>query len=193
MRSEDAPSRGAGSLSLALQGLAQGQPDAEDRFFGLVYPELRKVARAQLRRDARSSMESTSLVHEAFMRLAGNEQVVWENRRHFFGAAIRAMQQILIEHARKRNAIRRGGNLKRVDLGEHPAHQGDVLDQIMLRDTINALRERSSRQALVVEYRYYLGFSGPQVAAELSVSPRTVDTDWKHAKAWIRRAMTAGA
>jgi RNA polymerase sigma factor (TIGR02999 family) len=154
----------------------------------LIYPELKKVARSQLRNERPGHpLQPTALVHEAYLRLVGHEDHNWESRAHFYAAAANLMRRILIDSARARNAGKRDGERSVIPLSQALAfseHQSaDLLD---LDQALSELEEFSPRQARVVELRYFAGLSVPEVAHALGVTPRSIDRDWATARAWLR-------
>ena len=156
-----------------------------------VYDELRRLAAAQLHRERRGhTLQPTALAHEAYLRLVTANDQSFENRAHFLGIAARLMRQILVDHARKRNATKRGGDRERVTMsiaakvGEEPAF--DVLD---LDEAIAELAEKDERKARVLELRYFAGLLKTEVAEVLGISPSTVDADWLFARTWLKRRL----
>lgn len=158
-----------------------------------VYDTLRRMAHNQLRNEKPGmTLQTTDLVHEAYLRLCKPGDASWENRRHFFGAAARAMRQILVDRARRLKAAVHGGGLRRATLDEGvPTPAADV-DLVVLDDLLIKLADAYPRSAEVVNHRYFLGLSVDETATLLGVSPRTVDADWTLAKAWLRRAFDEG-
>lgn len=176
-----------------LEAWRGGDTSAYDRLIALVYTELRRLARAQLRRDpAGHSVQPTQLVHEAYLRLV-KADVDWQNRTHFLSVAARVMRRILVEHARARRAQKRGGDDLRVTLSEAvaAAPSSDV-DMLVLNDALDRLRDRDARQADVVELCYFGGLTYPEIGEALGVSEATVERDLRHARAWLRRALSTG-
>jgi RNA polymerase sigma factor (TIGR02999 family) len=171
------------------------RPDPEtptvDRLLPLVYPELRRLALNHLRRERENhTLSPTALVHEAYLRLAGGAEVSWESRAHFFGAAARAMRQILVDHARIRGAAKRGGGWRRVTLEEEFTPSGrrhfDFLD---LHNALEKLMGFDERAARTVELRFFGGLTLDEVAHVLGVSRRTVAGDWTVARMWLSREL----
>ncbi len=161
----------------------------------LVYDELRRVAQHYLRRERSDhTLQSTALVHEAYLRLAGQSHPQWQNRAHFFGIAAHLMRQILVEHARGRGAAKRGGNALRLELTESlaTARQTDV-DVIALDSALQQLSELDAQQGRIVELRFFAGLSIEDTSEVLGVSPATVKRDWVTARAWLFRAMKGEA
>jgi RNA polymerase sigma factor (TIGR02999 family) len=174
-----------------LDAAADGDSGAASDLLPVVYDELRRLARAQLRRESPGqTLQPTALVHEAFLRLVGPADLEWKGRGHFFGAAARAMRRILVERARRRRRIKHGGRLHRTDLEpdriEAPEQGIDVL---ALHEALDRLEARDRRKSEVVHLRYFAGLSVEETAAALNLSPTTVKSEWNFARAWLRRAV----
>jgi RNA polymerase sigma factor (TIGR02999 family) len=169
---------------------SQGEEESLDRLLPLVYDELRRLAAVQMVRERRDhTLQPTALVHEAFMRLAELRSMRWENRAHFFGAAARIMRRILVDHARKHRAVKRGsGHKQQLDdalvLTDEQAKEIGTLD-----DALQDLERLDERQARVVEVRYFGGFNLSETAEALGVSTATVKRDWAVARAWLQAYM----
>jgi len=166
-----------------------------DRLFPLVYDELRTLARAQLRRErADHTLQPTALVHEAWLRLLGDDRPPWTDRRHFFRAAAEAMRRILVEHARKRNRLKRGGRQVRVELGagNEPAGWDDLDGLLALDEAIRRLESQDPQAAEVVRLRFFAGLSVEEAAAATGLSERTVKREWAFARAWLYDALAGG-
>ncbi|MDX1455095.1 MAG: sigma-70 family RNA polymerase sigma factor [Gammaproteobacteria bacterium] len=175
-----------GDLTQLLAEASSGDARAQSRLLEEVYHELRKLAESQMRRERSGhTLQATALVNEAYLRLAGN-QGEWQNRRHFFGAAAEAMRRILIEHARRRDAEKRGGGLERVTLEglEIPGGQ-DSINLLELDEALNALAEQNPRLRETVMLRYFTGLSIEETAEVLDISPASVKRDWTYARAWL--------
>jgi len=157
-----------------------------------VYDELRKIASSYLSREhSRQTIQTSDLVHEAYLRLA-DADVSWQNRAHFFGIAARSMRQILVDYARRKNAGKRGGDLTRVSLTENVLVVDDDFSRLlMLDDALGRLEQVDPRLCRVVELRYFSGLTVAETAEALGVSPRTVENDWNLARAWLFRTMSA--
>lgn len=169
-----------------------------DRLFPLVYDELRRIAHRQLGAERPDhTLETSALVHEAYIKLVGLDRMEWRGRAHFFAAAGGAMRRILIDHAERRRALKRGGGRQRVpldavDLPSHAALDDRSLDELLALDqALERLRTMDERQAKVVECRFFAGMSIDEVAEALGVSPMTVKRDWTAARAWLNRELGA--
>lgn len=177
-----------------LTQLSDGDGSAADRLFPIVYDELRAIASKWFARPSRDqTLQPTALVHEAFLHLVDQTRVDWKNRSHFFALAATAMRQILIQHARRRKAAKRGGNWERISLSqaavENPENAIDLLD---LEEALTKLGQLHERQARVVELRFFAELKIDEVAEVLGVSPRTVEMDWRTARAWLRSTLVDG-
>lgn len=177
-----------------LGGGMPGNRVATDELLALLYDQLRAIAQQRLAGERPGhTLTATSLVHEAYLRLIGDDGVAWSNRGHFFTAAAEAMRRILIEHARARGRIKRGGDRKRapinvVDL----AIKHDAEEIVMLDDAICRLEQEDEQATRVVRLRFYAGLSNDETAKALGVSPSTVDRNWAYARAWLHRALKKG-
>lgn len=181
--------------SQLLLDLEAGEPTARARLVDLVYDRLRSLAGAQLRRSPGShTLQATELVHEAFLRLVGNEAVRWESRAHFYAACASVMRNILSDHARRRRAAKRGAGARRVTLLTSLAQEpSEAIDVVALDEALTRLAALNERHARVVECRFFAGMTVPEVALALGVSPRTVDNDWAMARAWLRARLSESA
>ena len=189
-RTVDRTTRATGLL------LAWGRGDlqARNELLPLVYRELRQRAAAYLRRERRDhSLQPTALVNEAYLRLVGQQRVGWQNRAHFFGVAAQMMRRILVDYARAHHAARRPGAGLRVSLTEGMSAAPPVDCELLLLDqALNELAALDPRQAQIVEFRYFSGFSEQEVAEVLSISRSTVTREWQTARAWLYRRLTTG-
>jgi RNA polymerase sigma factor (TIGR02999 family) len=161
----------------------------------LVYRELRQLAHHYLRKERSDhTLQSTALVHEAYMRLAGQSPPQWQNRAHFFGIAAHLMRQILVEHARGRATAKRGGGATMLALDESlsSAAQNDI-DIIVLDKALQQLTEMDAQQGRIVELRFFAGLTIEDTSEVLGISPATVKREWVTARAWLFRAMTGEA
>ena len=164
------------------------------RLMPLVYEDLRHLARKYFRDERPDhTLQPTALVHEAYIRLVDQSRVGWKDRTHFYAVAAKLMRRVLVDHARARKRLRRGGKRQRIELdsGLLPA---DLLgfDVLALHEAIEHLATLDERQAQVVEMRYFSGMTLEEVAEALGVSKRTVEGDWQHAKAWLRAEFARG-
>jgi RNA polymerase sigma factor (TIGR02999 family) len=176
-------------ISRLLIAWSDGDHTALDELMPLVYEELRHIAR-RYKRDGNHTLQTTALVHEAFLRLAGNGGKQWQNRAHFFGVAAQAMRHILVDHARARCASKRGGNARSASLDLDLLSQVRAASLVALDDALSALADVAPRQSRVVELRYFGGLSIEETARVLGVSPETVTRDWRMAKSWLLRELT---
>jgi RNA polymerase sigma factor (TIGR02999 family) len=185
-------SESAGAVSRLLHAWAGGDLRARDELVPLVYHELRRRASGYLRQErVDHTLQPTALVHEAFMRLAAQDRVAWQNRGHFYGVAAQMMRRILVDYARERRAAKRPDPVMRVDLDDQiAAPEPAGLDVVMLDAALSELSTLDSRQAQIVELRYFGGLSEQEVAEALSVSRTTVTREWKRARAWLYHRLT---
>jgi RNA polymerase sigma factor (TIGR02999 family) len=182
-------------ITRILSAIDAGNAQAAGQLLPLVYDELRKLAAARLAKEAPgNTLDATALVHEAYMRLVGQEDSPrWESRGHFFAAAATAMRRILIERARHKQRRRHGGGLKRQELHPDLVAAPSPDDALLALDTaLGKLAERDPVKARLVEMRYFAGLTGDQAAQILGISPKTADRYWVYARAWIRREMEGG-
>ena len=178
------------SLSIVLDALKRGDSAAEERLFRLVYAELHRMAHQQMRRERPGqTLETTALVNEAYLRLSGDRSSRWENRRHFFGAAARAMRQILVDAARSRATAKRGGDAIKVTLQEDTPGKETSVDVLALDEALERLGKDLPRHAEIVRHRFFLGLNVEDTARLLDVSERTVYSDWQFAKMWLKKEM----
>ncbi|HEV7668423.1 MAG TPA: ECF-type sigma factor [Thermoanaerobaculia bacterium] len=181
------------NLTADLKRWGLGDTDAERRVLPRIYAELRKIATHQIRRErSQTTFQATDVVHEAFMRLHGQEGFVWPSRRHFYAFAAHLMRRILVERARVRNRLKRGGNAIRVDIDEaEDVHDHRFLEILELNDAITRLGQFDPLKARIVELRAFGGFSIQEIAAETGFSEETIGRHWKRAKAWLHSALRA--
>jgi len=187
---DDLDSHSVTRLLEEVRSLGPGSEAAKNRLFGAVYDELRTMAR-RLVRDERASLtlQPTDLVHEAFVRLA-ESSVSWESRAHFFGIAARAMRQVLVDHARARNAEKRGGGRTRITLSEATSIEPPPSWEILaLHEALEKLARENERVARGAELRIFAGLTGAEAAHVLGVSARTVAGDWTIARLWLTREL----
>lgn len=177
-----------------LSQIEQGDPAAAEQLFPLVYQELRKLAGAKLAHEKPGqTLQATALVHEAYLRLIdGENQQHWENSRHFFAAAAESMRRILIERARQRASLKRGGGRERIELEfVEPAVLPLACDDILgLEEALQKLEQQHPRKAELVKLRFFAGLTVPQAAAALEISTTTAENDWAYARSWLRLEMS---
>ena len=172
----------------------QGDAAALDRLIPLVYEELRRVAGRRLRGESPvHSLQATALVHEVYLRLVDVDRMTLTSRAHFFGVAATLMRQILVDHARRQRADKRGGGVTMLSLDEvSPAASAPGVDVLALDEALDALSAIDARQCRVVELRYFAGLKIDEAAEALDVSPATVEREWALAKAWLYRRLSSG-
>ena len=172
-----------------LERAQAGDPTAAEELLPLVYDELRKLAAVKMAREAPGqTLQPTALVHEAWLRLVGNQTLEWSGRAHFFGAAAEAMRRILVDRAREKQAMKRGGHLQRVDLDgvELPSPMPD--DELLaLDEALDRLATVDTRAAEMVKLCFFVGLTQPEAARELGVSLATAERIWGFARAWLLR------
>jgi RNA polymerase sigma factor (TIGR02999 family) len=180
-----------GDVTHLLEAIDRGDPEAADKLWPLVYDELRRLAGAQMARERVGlTLDASALVHEAYLRLAGDPDAAFANRRHFFAAAAQAMRRILVENARARGRRKRGGGRQR----EHPdldalVGGGPAEDLLALHDALDRFAEHDPVKAKLVELRFFAGLTLEQAAGCLDVSLSTADRSWRYARAWLYTAM----
>ena len=176
-----------------LQAWAAGDQAALDELLPLVYQDLRRQARWYMRaQPVGHTLQTTGLVHEAYLRLVDQSAVEWKGRAHFFGVAAKAMRSILVDHARARSAAKRGGAARAITLDEAGGIAGSQasVDVLALDEALGRLAELDSRKSQLVELRYFGGLGIDEAAAVLGVSPATVKREWTTARAWLRRELS---
>jgi RNA polymerase sigma factor (TIGR02999 family) len=178
-----------------IAGVRGGDAAARDRLYSLVYEDLRRIARHHLRGQATGTLGTTAMVNEAYLRLAGPGAGQWNDRVHFLSVASVAMRQILVDHARRRLAGKRGGGATPVPLDEElDGGEPRLLDVLAVDEALHRLRALSDRLARVVEMRFFGGLSVEETAAALGVTDRTVKRDWRKARSvlhhWLRESAT---
>lgn len=183
------------AVSQLLQRWSDGDKGALDRLMPLVYAELRRMARRYMwQQPSGHTLQTTALIHEAYLRLVGHSEKRWESRAHFFGVAAQAMRHILVDYARARHAGKRGGEARVVSLDEAAiVSEERAAELVSLDDALKELGRLSPRQSQVVELRYFGGLSVTETAEVLKVSSDTVTRDWNHAKAWLHRELNCSS
>ena len=176
------------NVTVILNAIASGSSGTED-LLPLVYDELHRLAAGQMRHErADHTLQATALVHEAFLRLVGDKQATWQNRRHFFGAAALAMQRILVEQARQRRQLKRGGAHLQIDLVDVEIAAGSQpsdTDLLALDDALRQLEQEDPAKAELVRLRYFAGLTEEEAAQALNISRATASRWWTFAKAWL--------
>jgi RNA polymerase sigma factor (TIGR02999 family) len=181
----------ADGITRLLNAWQEGDTGARDQLFVVVYDELRRRAAGKLRRERPGhTLRPTALVHEAYLRLLGQDRVRWQNRAQFFAIASEMMRRVLVDHARDKKARKREGAAVRVALEEDVAAvQPREVDLLALDDALSQLAALNARQGRIVELRFFGGLSTPEIAEVLEVSQRTVDREWHFARTWLYRRM----
>lgn len=182
-------------LEELIRAVGEGDEGARAELVALIHQELRIMARGALageyRRDA--MLQTTLLVNEAYLKLFEGKAGKWESKEHFFGAARLAMRQFLVDWARRRKGLKRGGGQSLLTLGEWiPDSSGSVVDALALDEALTRLAQLDSRQSQVVEYKCLLGLTNEEIARLMGVSLRTVVADWTHARAWLKVELEKG-
>lgn len=184
--------RDSESVTILLEAMSKGDVGAAEKLLPLVYADLHDRAERLMRRERRNhTLQPTALVNEAYVRLVDQRVSHWANRSQFLGVACEAMHRVLLDYARSRNRLKRGGGVAHVTLPEiADATAGWERSTLApLSEAIEALATLDERQATIVKLRYFAGLSEQQIAAHLGVSRRTVQHDWAHARAWLRRRL----
>jgi len=180
-----------GEITRLLGGFRDGRPEAEARLMELTYRELRKIAAGHLRRERDlRTVQTTDLVHDAYLRLVEQAGHEWRDRGHFYQVAAHVMRQILIDRARKRNAGKRGGGAPEISLDRAlDLAQSKSGDLLALEEALTRLEKLDPRQCQVVEMRFFAGMEEQEIAETLGVSTRTVNREWRLARAWLYREL----
>lgn len=179
---------------LALIG--DGDRSAVDLLYPLVYDELRRIAQSQLAGEGTGhTLQATALVHEAYLRMVGQDRVQWQNRSHFMAVCAQAIRRILLDHARRRGRRKRGGGAQRVSLDTvaEIASEDPSTDVVALHEALGKLAGEDAVGASVVELRYFGGLKNTEVAEVLGVSVRSVERHWQYARAWLYRELAGGS
>jgi RNA polymerase sigma factor (TIGR02999 family) len=187
------PAENSQSITQMLKDWSDGDHESLDKLLPFVYEELHRQASRYLRRERPDhTLQTTALIHEAYLKLIDQREVKWQNRAHFFAVAAQAMRRILVDYARTRKREKRGGDdvkLHLDDVIETPAKEKGI-DLVALDEALNRLAEFDERQARVVELRYFSGMTEEETAEVLGTSPATVRRDWNMAKAWLHHQLT---
>lgn len=180
------------NVSGVLAEIAAGEDDATERLMPLVYDQMRQIAQRLLRHESPGhTLQPTALVNEAFLRLAGKNNIDWQGKTHFFAIGAKVMRRILVDHARGKRAQKRGGEQCRIPLSDElcVSNRNDE-DVLAIEEALEKLEDLDARQAKVVELRFYGGLTVEEVAEALGVSKRTIESDWTMVRAWLRRELS---
>jgi RNA polymerase sigma factor (TIGR02999 family) len=184
-------------LTRILDAARAGDEAAAHDVWKHVYGELHALAAIKLARTPpHHTLRPTDLVHEAYLKLGGSEEMQWQNRAHFFGAAAQAMRNILVDHARRNAALKHGGGQRRVSLsqvGAPPRSSCDPIDVLALNSALDALDAHDPRAARLTTLRYFAGLTVAEAARTLGISTATAERDWRYARAWLHQRVTSGA
>lgn len=183
------------SVTQLLERWNSGDREALDKLMPLIYEELRRMAQRYMRQqNPDHTLQTTALIHEAYLRMVKQKEKHFENRAHFFGVAAQAMRHILVDYARARGTSKRGGGTRPISLEEAAlVTQERAAELVAFDDALKELERLSHRQSRVVELRYFGGLSVEETASVLEVSPETVMRDWSMAKTWLHRALSAAS
>lgn len=178
---------GPENLTCVLDAAAQGDPRAAEQLLPILYDELHRLAHSYMKRQADGhTLQTTALVHEAYMRLVGNEDPGWNGRGHFFAAAAQAMRQILIEQARRKAAVKHGGQARRMDIAAvEPEVELPSDDVLALNEALAELEQTEPRMAQLVLLRHFAGLTMPEAAAAMGISLSTAEREWRFARALL--------
>jgi RNA polymerase sigma factor (TIGR02999 family) len=179
-------------VTRVIEAIQQGDPKAADELLPLVYEELRKLAASKMANEAAgNTLQPTALVHEAWLRLVGDQNPKFGGRAHFFAAAAEAMRRILIDRARRKRSLRHGGGQARVDIEQLDLASPDADAQLLaLNEALNKLAAQDPVEAELVKLRYFVGLTVDEAASLLEISPRTARNYWAHAKTWLYHEIT---
>ncbi len=187
MAASESPKKPMSDITQMLQAIERGEGHAADELLPLVYQELRSLATARMAQEAAGqTLQPTALVHEAWLRLVADGAKSWQNRAHFFGAAAEAMRRILIENARRKSRLKRGGGLARLDIDSLDLAAATPDDKVLLIDeALEKLQAEDPDRARIVVMKFFGGLTNQEVAESLGVTERTVERQWAYAKAWM--------
>jgi RNA polymerase sigma-70 factor, ECF subfamily len=186
------PVQSASKVTALLHDVQAGNRPAVDRLFKAVYQGLREIAEQMFRREPPGqTIQPTALVHDAYFKLIDQKNVDWQSRAHFLGVAAQAMRRILLDRARRRGAVKRGGAWNRVELNERiiPGYQRDE-DIVALDEALQRLAKLDPQQARMVELRFFAGLSVEETAKVLGISKRSAEREWTMVRAWLRRELS---
>lgn len=179
-------------VTLLLQRLSDGDQDALDQLIPLIYDELHRLAAFHLQRErVDHTLQTTALVHEAYLRLVDQKDVHWKNRGHFFAVAAQAMRRVLVDYARRHQAVKRGSSLRKISLDEAIAISNETANQLLVIDELlNRLTSVDPQESRVVELRFFGGLTVEETAEVMGISPATVKREWSVARAWLLREIS---
>lgn len=188
------PENDSRQITLLLIDWSKGDEFALEQLMPLVYEELRRIARSYMRRQpAGHTLQTTELIHEAYLKIAKQTDQNWQNRAHFFGVAAKAMRHILVDYARSKHNQKRGGWQDRITLADDAAISKDKSrEMVALDEALKSLERIDERRSRVVEMKFFGGLTVEEIAEVLKISPETVKRDWQFARAWLLREL-AGA
>jgi RNA polymerase sigma factor (TIGR02999 family) len=174
-------------ITQVLQAIQLGDGRASEELLPLVYNELRQLAAARMAQEATGqTLQATALVHEAWLRMVGDGDKTWQNRAHFFGAAAEAMRRILVENARRKSRLKRGGGQVRLDIDDLELAETTPDEKVLLMDeALERLQGEDPEKARIVVMKFFGGLTNQEVAKNLGVTERTVERQWAYAKAWL--------
>jgi RNA polymerase sigma factor (TIGR02999 family) len=180
-------------ITTLLVSWRAGDPDALNRLLTVIRRELRAIARRHLAGERRDdSMEASSLLHEALLRLLSARQIDWQSRAHFFGVVSQVMRHVLVDHARRKRRLKRGGPIRDAPIDAATALTSDQLEEVIAVDlALQRLAQRDERKSKVFEMRFFGGLTVEETASALGISENTVIRDWSFARAWLRRELGA--
>lgn len=192
-KSSSRRSASAGEITLMLQAIRRGDGRSSDELLPLVYNELRHLAAARMAQEAAGqTLQATALVHEAWLRMVGDGDHAWQNRAHFFGAAAEAMRRILVENARRKSRLKRGGGQMRLDIDDLDLAAASPNEKVLLiNEALEQLQAEDPEKARVVVMKFFGGLTNQEVAENLGLTERSVERHWAYAKAWLFQSIRA--
>ena len=181
----------AGQVTLGLQALRQGDGRASTDLLPLVYDELRRLAAMRMAQEStEQTLQATALLHEAWLRLVGDGDRTWQNRAHFYGAAAEAMRRILVENARRKSRLNRGGGMVRLNVEDLELHAASPDEKVLLMDeALEKLEAEDPQKARIVIMKFFGGLTNQEVAENLGVTERTVERQWAYARVWLFQSL----
>jgi RNA polymerase sigma-70 factor, ECF subfamily len=185
------PNDVSSQITVSPDDWSNGDEGALEQLMPLVYDELRRMARGFLRRQpSHHTLQTTELIHEAYLKIAKRDQQNWQNRAHFFGVAAKAMRHILVDYARSKQRQKRGGVQERVSLADHMSTSRDQIRELVdLDEVLKALEVLDERKSRVVELRFFGGLTNEEIGEVLKISVETVKRDWSFARTWLLREL----